>query len=124
LFPLNVNLLTSGLYATLHTLSFISVWQLQSQREFLYLSSIFHLPSFTVLPFLYVAACKLHHIFLPNTTFFALLFESVRFWHKRGKSKNHDDGPVLNLFTFQGQGTHWLYQAFDSEYVAEKDICM
>lgn len=46
LFPLNVNLLTSGLYATLHTLSFISVWQLQSQREFLYLSSIFHFSLF------------------------------------------------------------------------------
>jgi hypothetical protein len=46
LFPLNVNLRTSGLYATRHTLSFISAWQLQSQREFLYLSSIFHFSLF------------------------------------------------------------------------------
>lgn len=74
LFPLNVNLLTSGLYETLHTLSFISVWQLQSQREFLYLSTIFHFSLFHRPSLLYVATCKLHHILLPSTTFFCIRF--------------------------------------------------
>ena len=83
LFPLNVNLLTSGLYATLHTLSFISVWQLQSQREFLYLSSIFHFSLFhrPSLPL----RVNYTTSFFPAPHFFAPFFESIKYWHKQGR---------------------------------------
>ena len=124
LFPLNVNLLTSGLYATLHTLS--PLFQCDSYKVsgnfYIYLPS-FTSPSFTVLPLLYVATCKLHHILLPSATFFCIHFWIYKILAYARKTNNNYDRSRINLFIFQDQDTHGLYQAFHWEYGVEKDIC-